>query len=45
MIVLTMLYNLEEQPMTVLEHTKAQRQIGPGPRGSDVFHQAELAQQ
>src|ERR1700727_161758 len=42
MVVLTMLYNLEEHRMTVLEHVRFSRPSARGPRGSGVFHQAEL---
>jgi hypothetical protein len=38
MVVLTMLYNLGEQPMTMLEHTRFSLQSAQGPRGSGVFH-------
>ena len=38
MIVLTIRYNLGEQPMTVLEHIKFSLQSAQGPRGSGVFH-------
>ena len=38
MVVLTMLYNLRGQPMTVLEHTRLSLQSAQGRRGSGVFH-------
>jgi hypothetical protein len=44
MVVLTMIYNLEEQPMTLMEHTRFVPAPVPGRRGSDDFHQLELPQ-